>query len=312
MICVTDKPLLKNFHSNKDFLNLLKLEEVDCQYLNIKEKNISIPLIKKVIKENIWHGFTPIHFQRQLGTDFWKKNINQISEVLLSKGCVSFYIQTKDFIESLADSDDSLYSTKRLRTNYYFDLNRSEHESISSHKRDSRSRLRKALKSDYNLKIKGTNYEAFSKNYSAIAEKLKFTEKYSLELDAIKKINQNINLIEINAKDGTFLASGIFTECEDEVDYLYGADSFVMKDAIRLLVHEAANYYRTKDYKKVFLGGGVTENDNLAEFKERMGTTPVKCSTIMGITSKNKIQQILNTSLDRSIFEGYFPKFIYF
>ena len=312
MINVTLKPSFENYHSNSYFLRILGLESDECMFLNLFELAISIPLIKKEIKNELWHGYTPIHFQEQINRNFWLKNISAISDALLEANCISFYIQTKDFIKSLSESNDNLFDISRFRTNYFFDLNRSEEDAISEHKRDSRSRLRKVLRSKYEVITNSLNYNDFHHYYAANAERLNFSDKYFLDLKTIKNIANMITLIEIKSENGTFLASGIFAESENEVDYLYGSDSFERKDSIRLLVHEASNFYKSKGFKKLFLGGGISENDNLAQFKERMGTTEAKCCAIMGITSKTKINQALNISIDRSVFDGYFPNFIKF
>ncbi|MEA3352859.1 MAG: hypothetical protein U9Q33_03445 [Campylobacterota bacterium] len=305
MVSITHTdPKYDTYQANIDYLRLLEIKKFI--FLNIDSLQISIPLEKKMINDSDdFDLITPINFQESTG-NFIKENLQSIYEVLKTTNAVCFYIQTKDEI----NYNNEMIDSKRYRTNYYFNLLLSKEEIYSNKKRDARQRLRKALK---NIKVNITEdivSEEFYQNYARISEENDFSEKYKFSLEQFNGFSsiKGIKYLELRS-EGDFVAGGFFGLNHKEIDYLYAAGSERFRDNIRLLLWIAIEYFKDKGYEKLFLGGGIKEDDSLAEFKSRMGTYYQKCYTIMSILDKEKAQKYAKKEVTKEWFNNFFPPY---
>lgn len=305
---ISEKPLFTSYQVDKEYLDFL-----DCSkstiFLNIHNEKTSFAFFKRILKNGFFDVYTPIHFQKKINIDFTENDLDEISQIWKKAGCISVYMQSKNKLPKI---NGETINIDHFRTNYYFDLNQSEF--ISMMAKDARYRLRKIMKSEYNLVFDNSLLPEFSENYSRISCSRKFSKKYQYNIGQFAKLlnNNNIDFISIIDKSGKYMSGGLFAKSDDEIDYLYGSDSVDFNDSIRLLIYSAVLYYKQKNYTRLYLGGGVTENDSLATFKSRMGTISQKCSAIKLISDKELATNLMRLKKeDINWFRGFFPPYIH-
>ena len=304
-ITLTCNPKFNTYQANQDYLDLLRIK--DSFFLNIENKGISIPLIKKqILNTDDFDLVTPINFQQTI-SGISEELLFSIYSILKNSGAVSCYLQTKDYITS---SKLEYINIDRFRKNYYFDLRANEETIISNMKRDAKQRLKKTLKKYTTDIIENIVSEDFYNNYIQISDTNKFSKNYIFSYDQLKGFSKikGIKYIEIR-ESGNFFSGGFFGYNNDEVDYLYGADSKDYPDGVRLLIFTAIQYFQKKNFKKLFLGGGISENDSLANFKLRQGTFEQKCSTIRAVLDIKKAEEYTNNKFSKKWFDGFFPPY---
>jgi len=305
MVTITHtKPKYNNYQVNSCYLDVDNV----YFYINIDEHEISIPLEKLFLKQNDkFDLITPINFQASLGSSFWIKNIIKIYELLKMIGCVCCFIQVKDDFQVLNNIN---INTSRYITNYYFDLEVPYEKLLKNKSKSSRLKLKKILNNLKYRVVEDLMSDDFYTNYYRISRKKSFSEKYKISKENfLKYTNVNtIKYIEIQ-ENNQFVAGGFFGFNNDEIDYLYGSSSEAYPDAIRLLIWEAVKYFKEKGQKRLFLGGGITPNDSLADFKRRLGTMNQKCRSIKMVVDTKTAEKIDGTILSESWYESFFPPY---
>ena len=97
-----------------------------------------------------------------------------------------------------------------------------------------------------------------------------------------------IESYELLDENNNHVFGGFFGVGDTDIDYLYGCGSKKDPIASRVFFGEIFRIYKNRNFKKIFLGGGVTEDDDLSKFKRSIGGISHKCTTIRGITDKKK------------------------
>ena len=301
-----DRPIYNTYQANLGYIKHLKLNE--CLFLNIHHYKVSIPLEKKYIfRTKYFDLISPINFQASLSKNFWNKYLREIKSSLQKTNAISCYIQTKD---DFIASNTTLCNSQRFITNFYFNLTLSDEQLLQAHKKSSRLKLKKIL-NDLSYKIlTGKPSQEFSKFYNDIAMKKSFSKHYLFSHEQFIgfSIVPNITYIEIRSNN-EFVSGGFFGFNNKEVDYLYGAANPKYNDAIRLLIWEAVKLFQKKKFQKLFLGGGITPNDSLSDFKRRMGTSEQKCVSLMMVLNKTKAEEFAQKEFSHKWFQAYFPPY---
>ena len=308
MICIThDKPLYSSYQSNVEYIKHLKI--IDRIFLNINSHKITIPLEKRFIKSTKnFDLVTPINFQTSLSTKFWEEELKNIYEALKKEDAVSCYIQTKDNFDL---ENEELINSERSITNYFFNLQLSEEELLRNKSKSSRLRLKKVLKTlEYEL-VENHVSEEFFRAYTHISSNRMFSDKYLFSYEQFLNYTkvENIKYFELRS-EGEFVSGGFFGVNGVEVDYLYGAGNSEHPDSIRLLIWEAVKYFKYAGKEKLFLGGGISQNDSLADFKKRLGTNEQECRTIMMVLDKNKAEVLAQEKVTKEWYKSFFPPYI--
>jgi len=308
-LTITDRPEFDNYHANPDYLSGIRTEGRTV-FLNIAEEKVSIPLVRRQLHGDFHDLFSPIGFQPFVNVKLWHELLLNMKEMLYRSAVVSLYILSRNDLRGI--SSPSGFNLERYRTNYYIDLGLSRNDWFDRLKRDARQRLRKALKLvEYDVEATDISDE-FVENYLRIAEARGFSDNYRFDRNDFARINSADGVICLELRDsscGDFIAGGIFGCYNGDVDYLFGADSANYRDAVRLLICEAREFFQRRGFSRLYLGGGIMENDSLAMFKERMGTERQYCSAIRAVINVEQAESLCGRKFSAEWFEGFFPPY---
>lgn len=303
MVSITHaKPKYSSYQADPQHLKALGLK--DWLYLNLDACDVSIPLEKKPIFDTKFFDLvTPINFQETLNLAE-SDAIDDIYQVLQNTGGVSFYIQTKNQLTT----QHPHISSQRFRTNFFFDLTLSTDALLKNMKRDARQRLKKAQHNFATVLSVSTPCESFMQAYQQIAHKNQFSDLYRFTPEQFRRFSETPNILYLELKSQShFVAGGFFGVNQTEVDYLYGAQNPDFPDSIRLLIWNAVKYFKKLGKQQLFLGGGIAEQDSLAEFKKRQGCFEQPCHSIMGILDIQKAEYFAQQPFDVTWFSTFFP-----
>lgn len=295
------KPLFPSYNTSKNFIKFLGKK--NYSFLNFIEEKKSFLIY--TTKNNFGlDAFTPIHFQNYIDNNYLQKNLLDLKKFFFEKNYLSFYIQSKNCLKSNIKN----INTERFRTNYYLNLELSEEEYFSSFNQLSKRLIKKVNIKNFTLK-KSILSNEFIKHYNLLATNKKFSENYIYKDDQwelLKKCKDILfyELIDIN---NNFIFGGLFGVDGKEIDYLYGCNSFKNKSGSRIFFMKVFNELKISGFKKLFLGGGVKENDSLSQFKISIGGMARKCSTIKCITDDEKAIKLNLKKED--FFKGLFPPY---
>ena len=285
------------------FLNKDNLRKI---FINFIVEKKSFTLFCKDFSDNSFDCFAPIHFQARLKKSNLENSFLDMKSKLKKLGCVFIYIQTKN--EELQIIDYKC-NTSHFRSNYYINLELSKKDLISNQKKDARYRLNKILKKNFNFDLYSKKIDNFFYFYKKNQIQKKFKKNYCYEDKDFSELSniKNINYLEIYNDENKFLSGGFFAENYEDIDYLYGVDSGLEDDATRLLIFKASNYFKDKGFKRLYLGGGNVENDNLSKFKERLGGIQAKCCAIRAVVNLEKAEKRLMKKFNSNWFSSFFP-----
>lgn len=302
-----DKPAFANYQASRHYLDTVA-PGADCSYLDLHDEGVSIPLIRMPLDDGGFDLVTPINFQPALSDGFWPQSMDAVSERLAETGAVCCYIQGRNDLGTTRFGE--LIDAGGFRTNYYFELHHELDGLLARQARDCRQRLNKALRSlDYQL-VNESPLNGFVENYRRIAHKNAFSRHYRFDkADFIRlRHDPGIEYLEIQS-GGDFHAGGFFAVFGHEVDYLFGADSLHHPDTIRLLIWEAVKHFKRQGRKRLYLGGGISEGDSLASFKQRFGTEQQRCSSIRMVLDRPRAEVYMGEPFSTDWFAGWFPPY---
>lgn len=305
-IKISEEPLFFSYQVDKEFLKFLNKQQNRNLFINFINEKRTFALNYKKITENYFFCFTPIHFQTRIDNLCIENNFDEIFEKLNKIGCVFLYIQTKNQNLKIKNK---FTSVENFRSNYFIDLDQSEDYLLKKQKKDARYRLKKILKKNFKINEKPNSVLNFYKFYKQNEVKKKFNEKYSYKIEDFNKLKEikSIKYLEIISKNQNFLAGGFFAKNYNDVDYLYGVDSGFEDDATRLLIFKAFSIFKNEGFKRLYLGGGTYENDNLSKFKERLGGIQAKCCVVRSVINIKFAEKMIGKKFSKDWFLGYFP-----
>ncbi len=306
MISASQQPLFSCYQVSPAYLRAIPTNSNSFVFLNIHSCNVSFALQKINISKNAFNLISPISFQASIGSvGDMTGLLTEIRKVLAEIGCIFCYIQTRD---NLTDKSKDFFSTESFRTNYYFDLSLDYEAMLRSMKADARQRLKKLAKLE-SAEFKPTpDLREFSEHYKSLAHSRNFNELYVMEGYRFGQLARCTDILYLQQYiNGEFSAGGFFGVNEHDVDYLYGVHSPNYQDATRLLLANSFKYFKAAGKSRLFLGGGINENDSLANFKYRQTRNHVRCSSIKMIVNEAAAQKVMATKIDSDIFKGYFP-----
>lgn len=312
MLSVTSEGIYSNFQAEKSFADFLKIDPSNRTYVNFNEERTSLCLVKRDLGGGTFDLYSPILFQPRFTPEYIKNSFSLFLEALKDEGCVSLYLQTKNEIESGYFIENELVNVDLFRTNYYFNLQ--DFESIlPSQASNSRNLLRKAMRIPHRLLINPIeSLDRFSMAYERLANRLNFSSTYKFNHSDFTQLTlgENVYYVELVGESDEFLSGGIFAINGNDVDYLFGVDSNIVIDATRLMLYEVAEFFAQKGFHRLYLGGGVTENDSLAKFKKRMGTVAQKCTAIRAIVNAEQAELLMEDKFSEEWFSGFFPPYL--
>ena len=273
------KPIHLNFHENKNSF---------CLFYEKHKFGINI--------------ITPIHFQNEIGNNFFEKNLTKLFNFFKENEVLCFYIQTREYIKF----NSELINNERFRSCYYLNLNQEMEEYLNSTNNLTKRLLKKNNLEKYKL-IKTNRFDNFIKNYLKLSKEKNFSYNYCYkEIEWYKLLDSKlIEYYELSDNNNNFLFGGVFGIQKNEIDYLYGCGSDVNNSASRIFFFKIFENFKSRKFSKIFLGGGVKENDSLSKFKISIGGIKQICTTIRGVTNKSKYLDLYKS--DIGIFDNFFP-----
>ena len=295
------KPFFKSYNNSEMFIKFLGKR--NFSFLNFNEKKKSF-LIYTTNNRYGLDAYTPIHFQNYIDNTYLKKNLVNLKNFFRKENYISFYIQTKNNLKL----DYKNIDLNRYRTNYFIDLKISKKNYYLSLNQLSRRLLKKVNENKFFLK-KTDISEDFIYNYNLLAKNKKFSKNYIYTNQKWKLLNkiEFIKYYQLIDSENNFIFGGVFGIDDRSVDYLYGCGSHKYKGDSRVFFKLIFNEFKKLGFKRIYLGGGVYENDSLSQFKKSIGGKSYKCSTIRCITDEKKAA-ILNSN-NKKFFSGFFPPY---
>ena len=207
--------------------------------------------------------------------------LDNISDLNISGGFIqtryasndsNCFIQTNQFI-----------AFKDRRYNYRIDLRISDSDYIKKMKPDARQRIKKLLKnfgSDTELckTNSAKDIQTFASIYEDTAERVNFSLAYRFDKKDWEVLlsDEAWSLYLLKFKNEVISGCIVSRQRNNNYDFTFMAHKKDFNDAPRLLIFYLRNYL-SGVFKDGFLdlGGGISENDSLANFKNRLGSDKV-------------------------------------
>lgn len=167
------------------------------------------------------------------------------------------------------------------RTTVWLDLEKSEDEIwMKEVSTQNRNTIRKCIKNELRVEV-SDNYLEFVEIYNATMDKVGAGSFYYFDKNYYKKISESdeYTLLKVVHNEET-IAAAIFIGFGEYFHYHLAGSK---KECLRLspnnlLLWEAIKFGKSKGYKKMHFGGGLTnsEEDNLFRFKKKYSSTVAK------------------------------------
>ena len=208
------------------------------------------------------------------------------------------YIQTRAKLTSINDIQET-YNDKIVsyRTVYYLLHTWSMDDWYSRMKRDSRSRFKKLAeycdvshitieRVSFGESIDGELATQLSSKYHLTASERNFSSSYRFSAEQFLSLLNDPSwaLIVVHANNDV-IGFCIIGETEVDWDYTFAVSRPFHFDVSRLLIKKAFEFAKENN-KNLCLGGGISENDQLSDFKSRMGTEAVRLANFKIISDK--------------------------
>lgn len=182
------------------------------------------------------------------------------------------------------------------RTVYELDTGLAQEQWFQLMKRDSKSRFKKVLKDlndntlscdfhDFNTIVNDATITDIYQIYQTTANLKGFGSSYQFSgNDFANLLADNSWALLAIRQEGKMLGFAILGDTSKDIDYTFAATTKSAFDISRALILCAFNI--SKNLKKnLCLGGGISENDELAIFKQRMGSSTTKFLNLKLISS---------------------------
>ncbi len=288
-----------NSYNTKEFLEFSKYsnQNVIKKYLFKYEEDgnseFPIHLIKKEsisFKRNIFAIATPILFCGPARPDFLKKVLNNLDEGI-SSGFIQSRVEKSD-LETNGDNQFYYYVIQE-RNNYRLDLENDSKGYFETLKRDSKQRYKQIYKMNhkYNL-IENSNcnksIELFAELYTYNSMVNNFPKTYIFNNESwIKLLSSDSWKLYSLFYENKLVAACVLAQVDNSYDYSFMAFNTDHKDASRALIFFLRNHFNEIGASKyLYLGGGISETDSLADFKKSVGGKAVPFTRIKFMNKK--------------------------
>lgn len=152
----------------------------------------------------------------------------------------------------------------------------------------------------------------FLQNYHAFFAQRKASQVYNFSFETLSYLLdlENVMLVGKIGDDGQIEAVSVFGYTPSGAEYLFNVSLPEGKQhAVPLLWH-AINLLKQKNIPLVNLGGGVKENDSIAEFKERFGALKYPLKSLKQIYRQRAYEQLCKeANVDGTDMAGFFPPY---
>ncbi len=146
--------------------------------------------------------------------------------------------------------------------------------------------------------------------YQETTSRVNASSTYLFSKRALNDLNNSEIAYTLGAKiNGIIECVVIFLYKGNRAEYFINASSDIGRQATRTLIWEAIKRLKIKGVSQINLGGGVSDNDHLDQFKRRFGGTSEKLLLMKGITSNDVYQMLCNTYNVSSDDNTYFPPY---
>jgi len=297
------------FHA-PDFVraaNPLSPDESVC-FLGLPGAGGGAPLVRAPLGGGRFDLRTPAGFAGPDSPDALIEAWPELSVALAEAGCVSAYLQCRGPARRAPDAP--LIDRARYRTVFLLDLDRDFEAIRAACRRDTRQRVNQILRAE--LAESHALSADFCRFYSLIAARNGFPPLYDLSAERFAALAAapGVHYYELReAGSGAFVAGGFLGACGDTADYLYAAYNPLAANAGRVAVVGAIRRAQALGFARLNLGGGIAEDDSLADFKASFGAAPERWSAIRAVIDPAAAAALAGEPPGPAWFEGFFPKY---
>ncbi|MBN8828222.1 MAG: hypothetical protein J0H68_05900 [Sphingobacteriia bacterium] len=154
-------------------------------------------------------------------------------------------------------------------------------------------------------------FEKFLSLYNQTLDRVQASTVYRFSEQTLKEIFFHPQCLSIGVENNNILeAVSVFTYTSKYSDYFLNASTMEGRVHTRALIWEAIKQLKALKIPVLGLGGGIKENDSLAEFKSRFSGWSKKNIVLKQIYNNEKYQNICKElEIDCTDKSGYFPAY---
>ena len=288
-----------NSYNTKEFLEFSKNsnKNVISKYLFTynKKRNYQFPihLIYKdsnILKKNIYAIATPILFCGPTRSDFIHQVLNNL-DGRISSGFIQSRVEESDLVPN--EENKHFFYVIEKRNNFRINIKKDSQSYMKTLKKDSKQRYKKIYKENHKYKLIetsecNTSVELFAELYNENSVINEFPKSYVFNKEMWKKlfISDLWKLYSLYYEN-KLIAACVLSQVENSYDYSFMAYNKDHKDASRALIFLLRDHLNSKgDIKYLYLGGGISETDSLANFKKSVGGEAIPFSRIKFLNKK--------------------------
>lgn len=232
------------------------------------------------------YGYSGYYFEKE---ETFNNFIDKFREIKKTKNYKKEIIRQNPYVMNCANIFQNKYSLMKQKKLYYINLNYKKIEDyFNSCKKNNRRCIKRSIKNKLKCKITNVktindnNFIIFKKIYNITMGNLNsnkyyyFNDKYYESL-LNKTIYKHIK-IAIIYKDDTPIASILFFDFGDYLHYHLGGSLLEYRhlNPNNLLHYKIVEYGIINNKDKYILGGGITNNDHLAQFKSKISNNTLE------------------------------------
>ena len=270
--------------------------EIICTYYERSKDNIHYDICSP-------YGYGGLHF---LGNP---DEVQQLSRVIFrffeDQGYVACFLMGQlkgspepDFVSPhrstyMLDISDIGQTWKKMRKNYRNELNRYN-----------KGRQYKLITE------KSVLEEVFVNLYYSTLERVKASHSYYFKEETLRTLIRSELAVLVGVEiNNTLHAIDLFLQKGDSAEYFLSAATETGRDFAKPLIWETVKLLNQRSVTKLHLGGGVSEDDSLSDFKRRFGAVPNRIPVWKKIIRLSKYEQLCARYRSDNERTEYFPAY---
>lgn len=285
--------------SNKQNTFLYSLEENDARVI--------CPISERSFLEHV-DIVTPYGFSGFTGTGNHDRLYYAWKQFTAGKGYVCGYIGLHPLFENKDNFDPSEYHT--YNNIYILDLTQSEDELFASLSENRRRQIKKNKEciSTYEREKLG---KFFLDNYSEFLKQRRASSAYNFSPETLLSLIDLDNVLILGAgQPNKIEAVSLFAYTPYGGDFLFNVSLPEGKRHSAPLIWSALLQLKSFGIPFLNLGGGISKDDSLAQFKERFGGRKVPLSCLKQVYKPEIYRKLcLQLKKDPDDYSGYFPPY---
>ena len=263
--------------------------------------------------ENAVDICTPYGFSGFVGNGDCREFQHFWREFVAARGYTCGYIGLHPLFENRTYFDSAeVHEYNRL---YFLDLTLSEAELFANLSQNRRRDLRNLNSSSGLWDSDAAAKEFFLAHYAAHCDRKNVADAYRFSPETLAALLQQKNVFACGAPsqghpDGNLEAAAIFSHTAAVADYLFGIALPGCEHHASRLVWEGVRRLKALGIPVLNLGGGVREDDGVAEFKRRFGAWTLPLRSLKQVYDDGAYDRFCRSkAVSPSDRAGYFPAF---